>query len=94
MGTPVGASFSVSAPGGVVGGVPCGYTLIYAHSILDRCRQPRSHSLGGGKPGVMLWARSRRPLDLDPPFWFCLDPPIRLDNQRGLPRQMPPDLGQ
>jgi hypothetical protein len=57
----VGASFSVSAPGGVVGGVPCGYTLTYAHSITDRCRQPRSYSLGGEGPGVMLWAKSRRP---------------------------------
>ena len=72
VGTPGVASVFVPALGWMVGGFPCGHTLTYAHSMLDRCRQPRSHSLGGGEPGVMLWARSRRPLnrlDVVPGSW-------------------------
>ena len=42
---------------------PCGHTLNYAYSMFDRYRQPRSHSLGAEAPGILLWARSRWPLN-------------------------------
>lgn len=62
--TPGSASVLVLALVWMVGGFSCGHTLTYAHSILDRCREPGSHSLGGGEPpGVLLWARSKRPLN-------------------------------